>query len=324
MYLQVVNIYGGLRWLFHRIPNSAASSVSVKAREPIELKRKPRRSLDAMEEMTHKDPFAVVTAAVMYSPKGKPVFREIAYSCNPYLNTKFQKVHVWRFYNPHSFVELSDEDRDKEQEARKANHGLKYVPSKEEREKWPEQYEVCEVVKKTWKEHCQKSEKRPVVFYTQEEVGELLKLLEIPCLDIKTKFKGMVFNPYRKHSVETAPGFTCGLPHNFGRPCQATMAMRWCLFVYQALEEAPRKLKKGSWADRVRGEVEHEEKEAPRTKTGSCANRVEEATHGKDDGVAKDSSADRVGKEEAEHEEDDWADQVEKEDEMKSTMNELD
>ena len=212
-----------------------------------------------MEGMTKNTPFAVMTAAVMSSPRGTPIYREIAYSRHPYSKIKEKRVRVWRINTPHSFLELSNDDRDKEQDARRTVHGLKYLPNISEKRKNIEQYETYSVVKEAWKEHCQKTGKRVTVFHVQEELRELLKLLEIPSIPIKTAFKGKDFDPYGKHLTEIAPEFTCQLPHDYDRPCQATLAMRWALFVHDALKEVPQKPKTGSWADRVE---EDEKKEA--------------------------------------------------------------
>lgn len=214
----------------HQILNSPSPSISMKANDPIakrEVSGKPGRNRSAMERMTHKDPFAVMSAAVMHSPKGKPIFREIAYCRDPYSKSTEQRIRVWRINTPHSFVHLSNQDRDKEQHARETLHELKYVPDRVGMEKNIEHYEVYSVVKKAWQDHCQTSESRPVgVYYVQEELGELLQLLEIPCMNIADKFKGIAFYSYGKGQVEIQREHTCGWPHDYGLPCQTTLSMR--------------------------------------------------------------------------------------------------
>ena len=207
-----------------------------------------------MEGITKNSPFAILTAAVMRSPKGKPVYREIAYCRHPYSRIKEKRVRVWRINTPYSFVELSNDERDKEQDARRRVHGLKYFPGIDEKRRNIEQYETYPVVKEAWKEHCEKTGKQVTVFHLQEELGELLRMLEIPSISIKSAFKDKDFDPYDKHLAEIAPEFTCRSPHDYNRPCQATLAMRWAQFVYEALKEQPQKPKSDSWEDRVKEE----------------------------------------------------------------------
>lgn len=211
-----------------------------------------------MEGLTKNGPFAIITAAVVSSPRGKPVYREIAYSRHPYSKIKQKRVRVWRINTPYSFVDLSNDERDKEQDARKRVHGLKYSPNRDEKRKNIEQYEAYSEVKEAWQEHCEKTGKRVPVFHVQEELRELLKLLEIPSISIKSAFKDKDFDPYGKHLAEIAPEFTCRLPHDYDRPCQATLAMRWALFVYEALKGEPQKPKSDSWEDRVKEEEKEE------------------------------------------------------------------
>ena len=90
----------------HQILNSPSPSISIKENYPIakrEVSGKPGRNRSAMEGMSHKDLFAVMSAAVMHSPKGKPIFREIAYCRDPYSKSTEQRIRVWRINTPHSF-----------------------------------------------------------------------------------------------------------------------------------------------------------------------------------------------------------------------------
>lgn len=218
-----------------------------------------------MEGVTHKEPFVVMTAAVVYTPKQEPMFREIGYSFNPYFKLKpgTERVGAWRFQTPYLFSRLTDEHRDKEQEARKNVHGLKYEAPMKERGKNHMQFEVCWVVKNAWQKHCIESEKkRVVVVYTQKEVGEVLKLLEIPCIEMKTLCSGADFDkysPYRKDLTEVTEQNTCGLTHDYNCPCQATVAMRWALFIYEALQQTPENPKNLSWAEVVEGKEKQDD-----------------------------------------------------------------
>lgn len=219
----------------------------------------------AMEGVTRKDPFVVMTAAVVHTPEGKPMFREIGYSFNPYFKLKqgAERVGAWRFQTPYLFSRLTDEQKDKEQEARINVHGLKYEAPMTERRESRKQFEVCWVVKKAWQEHClEGKKKRVVVVYAQKEVEELLKLLEIPCMEMKALCSGAEFDkysPYRKDLTEVAKQKTCGLTHDYNCPCQATVAMRWALFIYEALKQAAENTKNLSYAEVVGAEEKQDD-----------------------------------------------------------------
>ena len=160
-------------------------------------------------------------------PKGNPYFERLHTVVTLTRKVQSRGFECGESTHLTHFLHLSNQDRDKEQHARETLHGLKYVPDRVEMEKNIEQYEVYSVVKKAWQDYCQTSESRPVgVYHVQEELGELLQLLEIPCMNIADKFKGIAFYPYGKGQVEIQQEHTCGWPHDYGLPCQTTLSMR--------------------------------------------------------------------------------------------------
>lgn len=199
-----------------------------------------RRHL-TMNETTHKDAFLVFSAAVVHSPDEKPMFRELAYACNPYkkCGEGNKRIEVWRFETPYFYRQLSIKQKRKEEEARRKNHGMKFKADDEEREHCHQQFEVYSIVKKAWREHCLASDGNDVlVVYSQDVVGDMLRLLEIPCKhinDLCGYAEAVAFDPYKTNLASVKEAMTCRLPHSFDCPCQATIAMRLALFVWTSL-----------------------------------------------------------------------------------------
>ena len=204
----------------------------------MEKQVKKESERDLLKLLTNEMQHIAISAAVVFTPHGKPMFREIAYTRHPQckINETNTKVETWRFQTPYLYRQLSKEQRRKEQGTRETVHGLRYTADEEEKTFCYQQFELYELVKKAWKQNCIGKNKTTVVYY-QQEVGDLLDILEIPCIHVRELFpdgQGAAYNPHKDISLSMKLAGTCGLPHEYCCPCQADLAMRLSRFVWTA------------------------------------------------------------------------------------------
>lgn len=212
------------------------------------------------KELTHNEPFAVVSAAVMCSPQNEvPVYREIGFAYNPKLQVPklSNRMNVWRFKNPFTFRQLSHKQKKRENNARRYVHGINYTTEDTERHLCMEQHTTSWTLKKCWEDYGSLTpDKQLIVLYGQEDVGKLLNVLGIPCASIATTYDvDETFDPYSRYLSET---YTCQFLHGYGCPCQATLAERWALFVYDFLESREKPSSPVDWKDTVNQEDEND------------------------------------------------------------------
>ena len=190
-----------------------------------------------VKDLTYEEPFAFISGAVMCSPYGmEPIYREMAFAYNPKLQVSepIERTNVWRFKNPFTFHQLSREQRQRENKIRRFEHGIDYSTGFTEEASCKEQHTVFWTIKKCWEQYGSLTpDKQLVVFYLEEEVGELLDLLGIPCANVNTTCDEETLYQYRRYLPDT---YTCQFLHKYGQPCQATKAEHWAELVYDFLK----------------------------------------------------------------------------------------
>ena len=207
-----------------------------------------------------------LSGAVVYAPDNTPMFREIAYARIPQckINEEKTKIETWRFQTPYRCRELNFSQRQEEQKGREYVHGLKFSADAKERAKCHQQFQVHDIVRTAWRENqldCGDHKKKVVVFY-QHDVGHMLSLLEIPNMHFNSFCTGF-YDPAMDHSFWLDPEDTCGFIHDYGRPCQADLAIRLAHRIWNAEEKrrssTDKKIKQLSWAEQMELEQQEED-----------------------------------------------------------------
>jgi len=187
-----------------------------------------------------------VSAAVVKSNEGTPMFRELAYSRYPdlFIGPFLDEEETWRIATPFRYSQLSDDNK-KHADGIRTQLGLKFQPHIQEKSKCCEQFEIYHKMKTAWREHKEHSGKETVVYY-QKEVGDFLETLGIPAKSLTELFQdeeAKKYDPLKDKSRFPNFAGTCYLPHEGRRPCQGLLARKLAQFV-SSKEFVPKKTQK--------------------------------------------------------------------------------